>query len=332
MEFITEIASTHNGNVKVLYFLTKKHIQSNSDFIKYQIFKTESLYSPKDKKFKEFKKLEISFKNWRKLINKFKNKTRIILEPFDKESYEFTKKFKKSVNIKISTSETDNLLIVQDAVRNFKKVFLNFSGYRYKEIKQILSKFDKKNKKKFVLMYGFQSYPSRARDMRFDLFNYFQKKGYDYGFADHSVFGFSTDLLACFFIALQKKCKFFEKHVCKKLAEKPDDYISSVEFSDMEKLIDLRNIFNSQIGEKIGEKNDEFTKAESEYANSMHKNAFTNSIIKKGKKINLKNLIFLRSNIKGLKRLDFLNKSIYSSKKIPENSFIRLNDIINKKK
>ena len=108
VKIITEIASTHNGNIKVLEDLTYHHFRSKSDYIKYQIFKAENLLNKNEKDYKKFKKIEISFNNWTKIINKFKKKAKIILEVFDFESYEFSKKFKKNVDLKISTSELDN--------------------------------------------------------------------------------------------------------------------------------------------------------------------------------------------------------------------------------
>ena len=157
VKIITEIASSHNGNVKTLEDLTYDHLKTKSNYIKYQIFKTENLISIKDKKFKEFKKIEISYKNWIKIINKFKKKTKIIIEIFDFESYEFTKRFKKDVDLKISTTELDNLKIIDDALKNFKKIFLNVSGYNKEFINKLISKyFNKKFKNKIVILYGFQ--------------------------------------------------------------------------------------------------------------------------------------------------------------------------------
>ena len=49
-------------------------------------------------------------KIWKNLINKYKKKTNLILEAFDQESYYFCRKFKKDVDLKISTSEVDNYL------------------------------------------------------------------------------------------------------------------------------------------------------------------------------------------------------------------------------
>ena len=40
-------------------------------------------------------------------------------------------------------------------------------------------------------MYGFQSYPTNPKDLRFDLFKYFKLKKFKYGYADHSIHGIS---------------------------------------------------------------------------------------------------------------------------------------------
>ena len=113
MKFISEIASSHNGNINDVIFLTKTS-QSKSDYIKYQILKLK-IYEKKDK-FKEYKKLEINYKSWKKVINKFK-KQNVILEPFDHESYNFCEKFSKNVDWKISTSETDNPDLIIKALK-----------------------------------------------------------------------------------------------------------------------------------------------------------------------------------------------------------------------
>ena len=148
---------------------------SKSDFIKFQIFKTENLYQKEETEFKEYKKLEINYKSWEKIINKFKTKTNIILEPFDNDSYKFCEKFSKNVSIKISTSETDNPDLIIKALKKFKKIFINFSGYKIMEIKTLLKKINaEKYKKKLVLMYGFQSYPSKIENYRQKI-NYFFK-------------------------------------------------------------------------------------------------------------------------------------------------------------
>ena len=49
VKIITEIASAHNGSVKLLEDLSNDHLKTKSDYIKYQIFKTENLINIKIK-------------------------------------------------------------------------------------------------------------------------------------------------------------------------------------------------------------------------------------------------------------------------------------------
>lgn len=323
MNFISEIASSHRGKYNDVLKLSNLHLKSNSNYLKYQIFKTDNLYSKRDKiNYEIFKKLEINYYKWEKLINKFKNKTKLILEPFDIESYNFCKKFKKSVLIKISTSETDNFELIKDALRNFKKVFINLSGYKNDEIKFIMKKFKKKKYlKKIILMYGFQSYPSDPEKIRFNLFKIFYKNKFTFGFADHSIFGISKELITCLNLALNLKCSFFEKHVCLNIKEKPNDYISSVHFTDLNILINYIKQLK-KINLNI-EKNSFFSKDELKYAEEMHKKAFFNTNVKKNSKINKKNLIFLRSKNKGgIKRIDLEKKIFFLKKNVLKNNFL----------
>ena len=172
--FITEIASAHMGSSKLVKIITDIHEKSKSNFIKFQIFKTINLFSIKNKNFKKYKKLEISFDKWEKLIKGYMKKNNLILEPFDTESYNFCKKFKKYVNLKISSSESDNLNMIKDSIKNFKKTFINISGLDLKKISKLIKYIDG-NKKKIVFMYGFQSYPTKKKNLRFSLFKFLKK-------------------------------------------------------------------------------------------------------------------------------------------------------------
>jgi len=159
INFITEIASTHNGNFKVIERIFKNHIKTKSQYIKLQLINANELYLEGTKKNFRFKELEISKKKTTKIINAYYKKTKIILELFDESMFDFVKKFKKKIYIKISCSEADNVNFVIKVLKNFKKVFINFSGYKLDEIYYLLKKYEK-YKKKIVILYGFQAYPS----------------------------------------------------------------------------------------------------------------------------------------------------------------------------
>jgi|TARA_B110000211_G_scaffold45466_1_gene48382 sialic acid synthase SpsE len=321
IQFITEIASTHNGNLKIINFLIHKHLKSASNFVKLQIFKADQLVDKSDINFKKFQKIQVKYQDWEKILQKYHKKTKIILEPFDLVSYNFCKKHKKKVYLKISTSESDNLTLIEDALQNFSKVFINVSGYERKHIDFLIKKFfNKYTKKKIVFLYGFQGFPSKPDDLRLSLFDFFKKKKIECGYSDHSLHGLSSDLIGVLPIILSKKISYFEKHVCKNLSIKPHDFISSVEFEDLNKLI--RAI---KISENLNHKKKftKFSNSEKKYSLDMHKFAFSKRKAKKKHTINIDDLIFLRTKKKnGLRRQDFFYKKMVLKKDINKNTFL----------
>ena len=324
VKIITEIASSHNGDPKIVDYLTRKHINSKSHYLKYQIFKSSNLINRKDKNFKKFKKIEINYEIWESLINKYKKKTNLILEAFDQESYYFCRKFKKDVDLKISTSEVDNFEIIEDALKNFKgKIFLNVSGYDFSFIKKIINNyFNTKNKKKLIILYGYQGFPSKPKDLRLRLFDYFKNQKITYGYSDHSHFGFSEDFLSLMPYVLKKKISYIEKHICKKISKSTPDYISSLNTRDFIKFVKIISKYNEL---KINT-NLENSMAEKKYSKVMHKFAFAKRNIKSNETLNINDIIFLRTSMqKGLRReeLDF-------RKKISSTKFIRNGTLLKK--
>ena len=325
--FITEIASAHMGSSKLVKIITDIHEKSKSNFIKFQIFKTINLFSIKNKNFKKYKKLEISFDKWEKLIKGYMKKNNLILEPFDTESYNFCKKFKKYVNLKISSSESDNLNMIKDSIKNFKKTFINISGLDLKKISKLIKYIDG-NKKKIVFMYGFQSYPTKKKNLRFSLFKFLKKKGYDYGYADHSKHGINYNAIHLCSHALKvDKCKYIEKHVCHNLKSKPNDYITSINVKDINTFIE--KVKNSKKKLKAS-KLKNLSSDELNYYLKFSKFAFASQQISENSKINRKKIKFLRSSSKnpGLTRLDLIESvKFISRKKILKDEQIFLNHL-----
>lgn len=290
LEFITEIASTHGGNINTVKTIFKNHIKSNSDYIKFQLVNTSELYEINSKKYDEFKKLEIEKSLIESLILKYHSKTRIILEIFDEKSYQFAKKFSKKIYLKVSCSEADNISLILNACKNFKKVFINLSGYEFNEIKKIIKKINK-YKKKIILLYGFQSYPSDFKDLRYELFDYFKKNNFTFGYSDHTYFKNNNELIISTSIAIAKGAKIIEKHVCINQKSKPPDYISALEFKKFNKYIfDINKIFTSISGNSF-----KLSAKELKYKNTMRKFLIYNKVNKKYK--------FLRTSRSKITRL-----------------------------
>ena len=101
--------------------------------------------------------------------------------------------------------------------------------------------------------------------------------------------------------------------MCKNIKEKPDDYIASIEFQDLKKLILISNNYK-----KIIKKNNKnFHNREKTYVTNMHKKIFlTKKNWKKGEKLNLNSVKFLRTKKNGFRRIDILGKNLYAKKLI----------------
>ena len=100
---------------------------------------------------------------------------------------------------------------------------------------------------------------------------------------------------------------------------RPPDFSSSFEIDEYQKYLEyFKNTFllNDGIKQSLDEK---------KYGEEMHKFAVLNKSVKKGDLINIKDLVFLRINNKGLTLLD-VNKIIITKKKYKKN-FIK-NEIL----
>ena len=309
IKFIAEIASTHNGSQKQLVKLLDEIKLKPEDFIKFQIFQNKELCHKTSKLHQGLKKIELPFKFWEETINKYKKKNNIILEPFDEISYNFSKKFKKNVLIKISSSEHDNIWMIKDAIKNFKKVFINISGYELDEIIRLLKKI-KSSKKKVVLMYGFQSFPSNPADLRLSIIKDIIKSGYKAGYADHSDTLSAVGSYITTAQTIDMGATYIEKHVNLDRSQKKPDYITS--FNPNE-LFDYLCFFKHQFNKyQITRKS--ISNKEKEYCNIMGKHAVISKNLKKDQLIKFEHFKFLRTGPKGLSRDAIKNLILKKSK------------------
>ena len=310
LKFIAEIASTHDGSSKQLINLLNKVKLRPEDFIKLQIFQNQELCHPSSKLYKGLKKIELPLKFWEKTINRYKKKINFILEPFDEKSYIFSKKFKKDVLIKISSSEHDNYWMIRDAIKNFKKVFINISGYELSEIIRLLKKI-KSSKKKVILMYGFQSFPSNPEDLRLSIIKNIVNSGYNAGYADHSD---TSNIVGTYLTTAQSielGATYIEKHITLDRNQKKPDYISSFNPNELSEYVCF---FKDQF-KKFQITRNSISKKEIEYCNVMGKHAVISKKLKKNQILKYEHFKFLRTGSKGLNR-DEIKNLIYKKSKV----------------
>ena len=268
--FILEIASSHSGSIKRLKKIFNQAINSEADFVKLQIFKNEYLSHKSSSLYKKLKKIQIDFRTWEGLIRR-KTKKKIILEPFDD-------------------------FLIKDALKNFKKVFVNISGYDEKLISNFFKKF-KEYKKKIVFMYGYQAYPTQIEDLRFSFIRYLKKFNIQTGYADHSCFRKIYETYVATEKAINMGASYIEKHICTSYKERYPDYHSSFNIIDF-------NDYVKFFKKKLFSYKKKISTTEKKYCKVMNKFAVLNENVIKSEKISLKKIIFLRIGEAGLKWSD----------------------------
>lgn len=326
INFIAEIASTHDGSTKELIRLIKKIELNSDDYLKFQIFQNKDLCHKTSKLYSGLKKIEIPLNFWKKLINEYKKKINLILEPFDEKSYIFSKKFKNDVLIKISSSEHDNVWMIKDAIKNFKKVFINISGYELKSIIGLLKKI-KVSKKKVILMYGFQSFPSNPEDLRLSIIKKIIKSGYKAGYADHSDTSKVIGSYLSTAQALEMGATYVEKHVTIDRNKKKPDYISSFNPYELHQYI---SFFKDEFIRFL-EKRSAISNKEKKYCNVMGKHAVIDKNLKKNEIIKFEHIKFLRTGKKGINReqvKSLIKKKSITKRKIKKDMIIKMSDFL----
>ena len=315
-KFIAEIASSHNGSEKNFIDLITYLKTSKVDFVKIQVFKTDDLAHKSFKFYKILKKINLNYKVIDKAIKLLiKNKKKIILEPFDDTSYIFCKKYCKKAYLKISSSEVDNKYILMDALKNFKLIFLSIPAKKISNIKNLLKNF-KKFKRKIILTYGFQSFPTDYKDLRLSIIREIKKFHSNVCYADHTTSNDLSKNLMVISKSIELGANFIEKHITLNRFKNFPDSDSSLDKQQFEEFL---NFFKTKIPEK---KN--ISLKEKYYSTVMRKYAVTKKNINKNSLVNVKDIKFLRTNTKGIDKVKFFKlKNLVTNKKLKKNEILQ---------
>jgi len=316
VKFIAEIASSHNGSKKNFLKLVDYLIKSKVDIIKIQIFKVDSLAHNSYKFYKILKKINLNINFIEQSLKKIlKTNKKVILEPFDEDSYLFCKKFKDKVYIKISTSELDSRSILEDALKNFKKIFISIAGMNELEIKKIF-KSNFRYKKKIIPTYGFQSFPTNHNTLRLLIIKKIRKFTKNICYADHTE---STSLALNLLIILNSinyGANYIEKHITLDRFKNFPDSDSSFDldqFDEMLKFFKTKILLKSKLSQN-----------EKKYTNIMQKYAVLSKNVKKNKILSKENIKFLRTSLKGVNKIVFKNfKKIFAKKNLYKNQILQ---------
>jgi N,N'-diacetyllegionaminate synthase len=310
---VAEIGNNHEGSLNTAIKLIKAAKNADADAVKFQVFDPCKYSSPKDKaRISLLKKFALNKSQIIK-IKKYCKKLNIIFfaTPFDIKSAEFLNKHQNF--FKISSGDNNYIQLFKKII-SFKKPLIISTGLMgYTEIKEIINFIQKKNfykkKENLCLMHCVSAYPASKKKINLNSILFLKKKfpNITIGYSDHTL----GKKVACLSSVIG--AEIIEKHFTL------DNNFS--DFRDHKISLDPKSFKNfvkevKELSIILGSLKKETNVEEKINKNSMRRKIVTNKKIKKGSKLNVKDLIFVRSVNEGIHASN-LNK--YIGKKLTRN-------------
>lgn len=347
---IAEIGVNHNGKLSVAKKLIDKAKFSGADAVKFQIFNTKNLVTPKadlapyqkknikknTNQYKMLKKLELKYKEFEKLKNYCdKKKIDFLNSVFDEESFEFNKKKLKSKLVKIASGELNNIfllrkinifnekVILSTGMSNYQSIIesLNYLSkrkvfeFKNKKIKIVNKKIFKILKKNLFLMHCVTDYPVQDRYANLKCIdNMIKDFQLNIGYSDH------TNGILAPLIAAVKGVNIIEKHFTLNKNSYGPDHKASLEPNEFLNMVKMIRKFELMNGDGIKK----LQKCEKANFKIARKSLVAKNFIKKNEKFTYKNVTVKRP-ANGLNPILFrkiLNKK--SKKKYLPNEIIKI--------
>jgi len=323
VEIIAEIANAHQGNPKEAIKLAKAASLSGADSVKFQIYFANDFIAKEHSRYEHFKKQAFSIGEWKKIILETKKfGIKIYCDILGEKAFEVA----KSLNVdgyKIHSSDISNKKLLTKISKQNKKIFLSCGGAKFTEIYYALDIL-LKQKKKIILLHGFQSYPTKIEDTDLNRIEKLKKEfgnKVEYGFQDHISGKDKNNLYVCL-AALGYGITYLEKHITFEKKKKGIDYYSSLEIKELRNFIKI--IKNTQ--KCLSNSKDDFSEKEYNYRKTTKKMLTLKKFKKKGQYINEADVEYKRAETNCHESLDI---DFLKDKKL--NTNLKKNTILRKK-
>jgi len=305
IEIICEIASAHEGNVENLYQLLIAADKSGSDWVKLQVYQFEKLVATDNEKFADLKTIEISPINWLKILDFAETlKIKLIIEPFDYDSFVQIKNHKAIEGFKIPTSDLLDQRFISEVFAERKIVFIAVGGTKLVELDAVMETAKIYPATEVVLLHGFQNFPTSLVDSLLNKIpSLIKRYNCRVGFADHVDANESEISRSLPAMALAAGAKVIEKHLTLNRAKKSYDYYSALNPDEFMSFVKYVHQMSRALGS--GELKT-LSKAELNYRDNMKKFAVTTKDLNTGSLLNSADLAFRRTIKPGLTHTDLI--------------------------
>lgn len=294
---IADCAYSHEGDLDYLRKSIKKIAETKCvDAVKFHVlFDIQTYISPSHDLYEKYQDWLFDENEWRSMIDYARNLNLDVIVLADDMG---CLNFLESIQDKLSAIEIHacslNDIIMLDRITNFNiPVILGVGGSTIDEISFAIDRLGKISKSNIILMYGFQSYPTRYIDINLSKILKI-KKLFDLpvGYADHTAFDDPNNEIISVMAAMMG-INILEKHFTPDYGKKRIDYHAAIGKEQMLRINKLMKLILTIYG--TGEL--KMSKAELEYGSigPIKKAIVAKKFIEKDEKLSLDNICFKRT-------------------------------------
>ncbi|MBF8984165.1 N-acetylneuraminate synthase family protein [Lutibacter sp. B2] len=306
---IGETAYNHEGNFKYL----KKMIIDSSEIglnaIKFHLLLNRySYFQKKHPLVENEKKWMFSKEQWKNLIEfSLESKLDVIALCDDIESIRFiNERYNDIKAIELHATSLNEYYMLKEVINFKNQIILGIGGSTLDEIEYAVDFLKKNGKNDILLMYGFQAYPTKYKDINLSkMIKIKEMFNLPIGYADHTAFDDENNLDISTMVAAMG-INILEKHYTPDFGAERIDYHAAVGKAQMVEIKKKMELYLSVFGDySLG-----MSKSEIKYGNigPMKKAIVAKNHISKGEKLSLDNLCFKRTEEEStIKQKELLN-------------------------
>ncbi|MFA6096761.1 MAG: N-acetylneuraminate synthase family protein [Candidatus Paceibacterota bacterium] len=293
---IGETAYNHEGDFQYLCRMTDEIAELKLDAVKFHLLlNAESYLQKKHPLAEKIKKWMFTAEEWLEIIDLAAKKgLEVIALCDDVESIDLIlKKRVKVAGIELHMSSLNDYFMMKKLIGYNGIIILGIGGSTMDEIKYAVDFFRKNGRKKLLLMYGFQNYPTNYEEINIRKIATVEKKyKVPVGYADHTAFNNENNELIST-APYMAGVRIFEKHYTPEFGKERIDFQSAIGKDQFRKISGYLDLFK-----KIsGDGSLKMSEAELKYGKigPMKKAIVARRNIPGGKKIKLEDLWYKRT-------------------------------------
>ena len=328
MKLIAETAWHHEGNFLFMKKLVTQIVnKSSADIVKMHItLDFDEYMDSKHELYEKLKPMLFNKNQWHELISIVKGSGKeLMLLANDTAAIEFVSKYKPEYielhSVWLNVPNLQNKILKE--FNNETNVVIGIGGCTIEEIDKVIKFFEKR---KIIIMFGFQNYPTKYEDVNISKIRKIQSlfPNHQYGYADHSGWDEPNNELITLLVAANNM-SFVEKHVTNVFGHDRIDFSAAISFEMFNSLSNKIKLLNQINGNGLTDLND----GEKSYSlyGPMKMAAISNCDLKVGHILTINDVSFKRINEKtDLSQVDILNlvgKSLM--KNISKNEILKSN-------